>query len=90
MQWTRVCISFKGSKANLVADETYLVATDVSSNQRPAAPILVLGGVPWSKENLGRISDFNMFRSSLPVERMIQLDLSWDDTEWTQRRRRWK
>ena len=33
MQWTRVCISLEGTKANLVADETYLVATNVGCNQ---------------------------------------------------------
>ena len=68
----------------------------MGDNQRPATPTLVLGGLSWSKENPGRISDFNMFSSPLTVERMIELTkaggggcgaggdlLSWDDTEWT-------
>ena len=38
MQWTRVCISLEGTKANLVADGTHLMATDVGDNQRPATP----------------------------------------------------
>ena len=96
MQWTRVCISLEGTKTNLVADGTHLVATDVGNNQRPETATLVLGGVAWSKENRGRISDFNMFSSSLTVERMIELTtaggaecgssgdlLSWNDTEWS-------
>ena len=96
MQWVRVCFSLKGTKANLVVDGKHLVATDVGDNGRPETPIIVLGGMAWSKENPGRISDFNMFSSDLTVERMVELTkaggedcgaggdlLSWDQTEWT-------
>ena len=76
LQWTRACVSFDSvaSKVTRVVDEQLLGEEEYKREEdknRPANLSLVLGFNGLNREYTGRVSEFNIFNSSLSEERMI-------------------
>ena len=101
LQWTRVCLSLnsEAGKVTLVVDGQLLGEEDYQREEdevRPANISLILGSDHVNTEYEGRISELNIFGSSLSEERMISLTtaggeecgepgnlVNWEEAEWT-------
>ena len=102
LQWTRACLSLDwiASKVRMVVDGQLLGEGDYrreEDDKRPSNLRLVLGFDPYMEHEYPvKIANFNVFNSSLSVERMIGLTkageeecgapgdlVSWEEAEWT-------
>ena len=101
LQWTRVCLSLDAveGKVSLVVDGQLLGEEEYKKeedNKRPDNFILLLGYDPYGYEETGKVTELNMFNSSLPLERMRDITstirdecevdgdlVSWEEAEWT-------
>ena len=104
LQWIRACLSVDSvaSKVMLVVDGQLVGEEKYRSEEdkyRPANISLLLGfypNYPDPAEYTGRVSELNIFKSSLSPERMIDLTraggdecgtpgdlVSWEEAEWT-------
>ena len=78
LQWTRACLSLDASKIKLVANGQLLVDEEYKKGEdteRPANLNLRLGfsvdEYGFAVEDVGKFTNLNVFKSSLPIQRMI-------------------
>ena len=105
LQWTQACLSLdsRANKVRVVVDGQLLEEEEYRREEdtgRPADLNLMLGSSRnaqgWTREMTGKISNLNVFNSSLSVERMVGLTrageeecgapgdlVSWEEAEWT-------
>ena len=102
LQWTRVCLSLDSiaRKVRLVVDGLLLVEEEYKREEdeyRPANLSLLSGYNPeLYDENTGKLTNVNVFKSALSVERMKVMTMageeecgapgdlvSWEEAEWT-------
>ena len=103
LQWTRACLSFDSSKIKMVANGQLLVDEEykkIEDTDRPASLNLRLGfnidEYGFAQEYIGKFTNLNVFKSSLPVQRMIGMTtageeecgapgdlMNWEKAEWT-------
>ena len=103
LQWTQACLSLDSSRIKLVANGLLLVDEEYKKDEdmdRPANLNLRLGfsvdEYGYSIEDIGKFTNLNIFKSSLPVQRMIGLTtaggeeygapgdlVNWEEAEWT-------
>ena len=80
LQWTRACLSLDSSRIKLVANGQLLVDEEYKKEEdtdTPANLSLRLGfyvdEYGYAEEDIGMFTNLNVFKSSLPVQRMIGL-----------------
>ena len=103
LQWIRACLSLDSSKVKMVANGELLVDEEYKKDEdtdRPANLNLRLGLAldvyDAAVEYIGKFTNLNFFKSSLPVEKMKGLTtaggeecgapgdlVNWEEAEWT-------
>ena len=103
LQWVQACLSLDSSKIKIVANGQLLVDAEYKKDEdrdRPANLTILLGfyvdEYGYAEENIGKFSNFNVFKSALSVQRMKGMTtaggeecgapgdlVSWEEAEWT-------
>ena len=103
LQWAQACLSLDSSKIKIVANGQLLVDAEYKKDEdrdRPANLTILLGfyvdEYGYAEENIGKFSNFNVFKSALSVQRMKGMTtaggeecgapgdlVSWEEAEWT-------
>ena len=99
MQWTRLCFSFNANTSliNFVVDGDQLVERVIAVDNKPENINLILGWSGGSIESPGRMTDVNIFSSSLSTVKEMREKtkagtekceasgdfVNWEETTWT-------